>query len=107
MAQPAVKALINDLLAYSRVKTGEQDFARFETKAALDQAITNLQITIAETGAKITVDSLPTILGNEAQFIQLFQNLISKAIKFPRRRTAQNCSQSGKKRYRLEVFNNR
>jgi len=48
-----MKALINDLLAYSRVKTGEQDFARFETKAALDQAITNLQIPIAETGAKL------------------------------------------------------
>ncbi|MEP6986571.1 MAG: ATP-binding protein, partial [Chloroflexota bacterium] len=49
---------------------------------ALNQAITNLQITIAETGAQITVDSLPPILGNEAQFIQLFQNLLSNAIKF-------------------------
>ncbi|MBA3868958.1 MAG: PAS domain S-box protein [Anaerolineae bacterium] len=77
-----MKALINDLLAYSRVKTGEQDFARFDTKTALNQAITNLQITIAETGAQVTVDSLPPILGNEAQFIQLFQNLLSNAIKF-------------------------
>ncbi len=77
-----MKALINDLLAYSRVKTGEQDFARFDTKAALEQAITNLQISIAETGAQITYDSLPNILGNEAQFVQLFQNLLSNAIKF-------------------------
>jgi len=77
-----MKALINDLLAYSRVKTGEQDFARFDTKAALEQAITNLQISISETGAQITADSLPTLLGNEAQFIQLFQNLLSNAIKF-------------------------
>jgi light-regulated signal transduction histidine kinase (bacteriophytochrome) len=77
-----MKALINDLLAYSRVKTGEQDFARFDTKAALEQAIDNLQISITETKAEITYDSLPNLVGNEAQFVQLFQNLLSNAIKF-------------------------
>ncbi len=84
-----MKALINDLLAYSHVKTGEKDFARFDTRSALEQAITNLQISIAETDAQITYDSLPTIMGNEAQFVQLFQNLLSNAIKFHGEQTPQ------------------
>ncbi len=77
-----MKALINDLLAYSRVKTGEQNFAQFDSQKALDQAITNLQMQIKETGAEITSESLPSIVGNEAQFVQLFQNLLSNSIKF-------------------------
>ncbi|MCC6893662.1 MAG: PAS domain S-box protein [Anaerolineae bacterium] len=77
-----MKALINDLLAYSRVKTGEQNFKRFDTKLALDQAINNLQMSIDEEKAQITVENLPTVSGDEAQFVQLFQNLLSNAIKF-------------------------
>jgi PAS domain S-box-containing protein len=77
-----MKALINDLLAYSRVKTGEQNFAQFETGKAVEQAITNLQMQINESGAEIICSSLPVILGNEAQFVQLFQNLLSNSIKF-------------------------
>jgi light-regulated signal transduction histidine kinase (bacteriophytochrome) len=77
-----MKALINDLLAYSRVKTSEQNFVQFETQTALEQAITNLQVQINETGAEITCGSLPGIMGNEAQFVQLFQNLLSNSIKF-------------------------
>ncbi|MBI1280507.1 MAG: PAS domain S-box protein [Anaerolineaceae bacterium] len=77
-----MKALINDLLAYSRVKTGEQNFAQFDSTKALEQAITNLQMQIKETAAEITYGSLPGIVGNEAQFVQLFQNLLSNSIKF-------------------------
>ncbi len=77
-----MKALINDLLAYSRVKTGEQNFKRFDMKSALDQAVTNLQISISDENAQIAIENLPTINGDEAQFVQLFQNLLSNAIKF-------------------------
>lgn len=77
-----MKALINDLLIYSRVKTGEQDFERFECRAAIEQAITNLQIQIKESGAQISYDGLPPLMGNEAQIVQLFQNLLSNSIKF-------------------------
>lgn len=39
---------------------------------------------IAETGAQITLDSLPTVLGDSLQLGQLFQNLLSNAVKFRR-----------------------
>jgi PAS domain S-box-containing protein len=77
-----MKALINDLLMYSRVKTSEQNFERFESRTALEQAMTNLQIQIKESGAQISYDGLPPIVGNEAQVVQLFQNLLSNSIKF-------------------------
>ncbi len=77
-----MKALINDLLAYSRVKTGEQNFARFDSSKALAQAITNLQMQVKEAAAEITYDKLPAIVGNEAQFVQLLQNLLSNSLKF-------------------------
>ena len=79
-----MKALINDLLAYSRVKTTEQDFVPFEMTSALEQAMTNLQMSISEANVQITHDTLPSILGNEGQCVQLFQNLLSNAIKFQR-----------------------
>jgi len=77
-----MKALIIDLLAYSRVKTGEQNFAPFDSEKALEQAISNLQMQIKETSAEITYDTLPNIVGNEGQFVQLFQNLLSNSLKF-------------------------
>lgn len=77
-----MKALINDLLAYSRVKTGEKNFKRFTMETALKQACNNLQVLITEQNAVITHDQLPEIFGDEAQFVQLFQNLLSNAIKF-------------------------
>ncbi len=82
-----MKALINDLLAYSRVRTDERSFSIFETEAALQEALTNLQVVIEESQAKITYENLPAIKGNERQFVQLFQNLISNAIKFRSDRT--------------------
>ncbi len=77
-----MKALINDLLAYSRVKTGEQNFKEFSVQTLIDKVVTNLQMSIDEACAEITYDDLPAIKGDEAQFAQLFQNLMSNAIKF-------------------------
>lgn len=77
-----MKALINDLLIYSRVKTTERNFASFDSAGALRQALNNLKVKIEDSQAKISYDSLPTIVGNQSLFIQLFQNLISNGLKF-------------------------
>ncbi len=37
-----------------------------------------------ETGAKVVVNPLPTVPGNASQLVQLFQNLLSNALKFTR-----------------------
>jgi PAS domain S-box-containing protein len=74
--------LINDLLVYARVGTHGESFKGFDSKAIFDAAISNLQTAIEESGAVVTCDSLPTIVSDASQMIQLFQNLIGNAIKF-------------------------
>ncbi|MBA3875171.1 MAG: PAS domain S-box protein [Anaerolineae bacterium] len=77
-----MRVLINDLLAYSHIKTDVRDFVPFSSEAALKTALTNMKVKIEESQAKIIYENLPTITGNENQFVQLFQNLISNAMKF-------------------------
>jgi light-regulated signal transduction histidine kinase (bacteriophytochrome) len=77
-----MQALINDLLAYSRVGTHGQPFRRVEAESLLKQALDNLQIALRETDAVVTHDLLPAVQGDASQLIQLFQNLIGNAIKF-------------------------
>jgi PAS domain S-box-containing protein len=77
-----MQQLINDLLAYSRLGTRAQEFEAADCNAAVQQSLSNLQIAIAETKAIITYESLPTVMADEFQLVQLFQNLIGNAIKF-------------------------
>jgi PAS domain S-box-containing protein len=77
-----MKALIQDLLIYSRVERAEKNFARVDTNAVLQHVLENLSVTIEENSATVTVETLPVIIGDERQITQLFQNLISNAIKF-------------------------
>ncbi|MEZ2321877.1 MAG: PAS domain S-box protein, partial [Microcoleus sp.] len=79
-----MQQLINDLLAYSRLGTRAQEFEIADCNAAVEQSLCNLQIAIAEKQAIITKDVMPTVMADEFQLVQLFQNLIGNAIKFCR-----------------------
>jgi chemotaxis family two-component system sensor kinase Cph1 len=77
-----MQTLIDDVLAYSKVDTLGVAFQVIEVEKALDRAVSNLRQRIAETGATITHDPLPTVMADGTQLIQLFLNLIGNAIKF-------------------------
>jgi len=77
-----MQVLINDLLAYSRVGTHGKPFAPTDCEEVFSQAIANLQVAIEESGATVTHDPLPTVMADNTQMIQLFQNLIGNAIKY-------------------------
>ncbi len=77
-----MQRLIRDLLAYSRVGTIEMDLLDTSSEEALQQALINLRGAIEEKGALVTHDPLPTVLADETQLIQLFQNLVGNAIKY-------------------------
>ncbi|BAY11319.1 CHASE3 domain-containing protein [Calothrix sp. NIES-2098] len=77
-----MRQLIQDLLAFSRVGTRGQAFVATDCNIVLHQALSNLQVAIAESQAMITHDPLPTVLADKTQLVQLFQNLIGNAIKF-------------------------
>lgn len=74
--------LINDLLAFSRIGSRGGEFNPIDTNAVLQRVLNNLQLTIDETHAVITCDHLPELNGDELEVVQLFQNLISNALKF-------------------------
>ena len=77
-----MQRLIADLLAFSRVGTRGGAFAPADLNALLRDALNNLQISVKESGAKITSDPLPSLPVDATQIRQLFQNLIGNAIKF-------------------------
>ncbi len=77
-----IVALINDLLEYSRLQTRGRPFQPIECATLVEQALINLKTAIEESGATVTYNGLPTVLADGLQLTQIFQNLISNAIKF-------------------------
>ncbi|WP_410659322.1 sensor histidine kinase [Amycolatopsis sp. lyj-112] len=77
-----MQALINDLLAFSRVgrRAGDSEVLRIE--ALLDTALANLDETITESGARITRGELPAVQGEKSLLTAVLQNLVGNALKF-------------------------
>lgn len=75
-------ALVQSLLAYSRLGAGPKSFQPVDGNVALDSALANLRSAVEESGARVTRAALPTLMADPALMVQLFQNLISNAIKF-------------------------
>jgi two-component system CheB/CheR fusion protein len=78
-----IEALLKALLAYWEVTEREQNsLASIDCSAVLAKALLNLEAAIAQSGALVTSDPLPTVVGEEVMLMQLFQNLISNSIKY-------------------------
>jgi PAS domain S-box-containing protein len=81
-AADRMRVLIDDLLAYSRVRTQGKEPTPADCGTALEAACANLQAAIDETEAQVTAGPLPMVLADATQLIQLFQNLLANALKF-------------------------
>jgi len=79
-----MQALINDLLAFSRVGTKAKPIAPTDCNVIVRTALADLQFAIEDSGARVDVDDLPMVMGDATQLSQLFRNLLSNAIKFHR-----------------------
>ena len=77
-----MQQLINDLLSYSRVSTQGKPFEQTNFEEVFDFATQNLKLAIEDSGAKVTHDTLPTVMADRIQMERLFQNLIGNAIKY-------------------------
>jgi two-component system, chemotaxis family, sensor kinase Cph1 len=77
-----MQTLIDDVLVYSKVDLLGIEWGLTEVSTAFDRALSHLRGRIAETGAIVTFDPMPTIVADSTQLTQLFQNLIGNAIKF-------------------------
>jgi len=77
-----MKELIQDLLAYSRVETRYDNYELVDMQAVVNEVQNRLSISITEAHASLQVKSLPTLSADYSQMVQLFQNLLSNAMKF-------------------------
>ena len=81
-ATSRMQELIRGLLAYSRLNTEKPSLHKVALSALLVDVQGDLEAAIREREAQITVDPLPDMVGNGLQLRQLFQNLLSNALKF-------------------------
>jgi PAS domain S-box-containing protein len=77
-----MQKLIDDLLEFSRVTTHAKEFKPTDLESIFTQVQSNLEVSIKENNALISHDPLPTIMADKTQITQVFQNLISNALKF-------------------------
>jgi PAS domain S-box-containing protein len=77
-----MELFLNDLLAYSHAGSPEPFAAPVDMNEALKRALDNLEVMISESGAEVTSDYLPSVFGHDGQMVQIFQNLVSNAIKY-------------------------
>ncbi|HEX6546067.1 MAG TPA: ATP-binding protein [Bryobacteraceae bacterium] len=77
-----MQELIGDLLMYAQIERDSVLFRPIEVKAAVDRALQSLRLALEEQMARVHIDELPVIVGDEAQMAQVFQNLLSNALKY-------------------------
>lgn len=77
-----MQALIRDLLRFSRVGTRNHPLEPTDCERALITSLAHLVTAIEESEAEVTYDGLPTVMGDQRQLVQLFQNTVGNALKF-------------------------
>ena len=74
--------LLDGLLELSRVTTRAGAYGRVDLSKVIEEVQSDLEVRLQETGAVIEAGPLPVIEADPLNMQQLFQNLISNAVKF-------------------------
>jgi light-regulated signal transduction histidine kinase (bacteriophytochrome) len=77
-----MQELISDLLTYSQIERDAIPFRATSAGSAVDRALESLRLAIDQQNARIRVEPLPIVYGDEGQLAQVFQNLISNSLKY-------------------------
>lgn len=80
-----MRSLIDDLLSYSNTTLGVTEFKEMDLTEVINEVLQDMEASVIEKKAVIDVQPLPRIKGDERQLRQLFQNLVSNALKYHKR----------------------
>jgi light-regulated signal transduction histidine kinase (bacteriophytochrome) len=73
---------LDGLVQYSRVTTRGAEFQPVNCKDVLDRVLASLDEPIAESGAQVTQENLPTVLADPNQVRTVFHHLLANALTF-------------------------
>ncbi|MBC3790001.1 PAS domain-containing sensor histidine kinase [Spirosoma utsteinense] len=85
-AAARMQLLIKDVLAYSRIATIRDAVKSVDLSQLVAEVVDDLETAVSKQGAIMSIEPLPTVLGDAGQLRQLFQNLLSNALKFSKPR---------------------
>lgn len=74
--------LIQDLLVYAKVGAAEQPYERIDCNQLVQEILAEMAPYIGEIHSQVAAQPLPTVEGNPSQLRQLFQNILSNALKY-------------------------
>jgi signal transduction histidine kinase len=77
--------LINDILRFSKISAEKQSFDEVDLNSVIQDVLAEMESTIREKGAEVTVDPLPMLPASTVLMSPLFSNLISNALKYTRK----------------------
>jgi PAS domain S-box-containing protein len=81
-ASRRMQILITDLLTFSRVTTQAKPFIAADLNKIVGEVLSDLEVKIEDTKAKVTIENLPKFEMDTTQMRQLFQNLVGNGLKF-------------------------
>lgn len=81
-AASRMQILIDDLLAYSKLSRSKEQYVKVDLSEIVKEVLNDLEITVEQKKAIINCDAICSVMAIEGQMRQLFQNLISNALKF-------------------------
>lgn len=81
-ASERMQLLINDLLRFSRNTAANEDYSFVDLQMLVHEVVADMEFEVERKQARIKIGKLPTVWGIASQMGQLFQNLVSNALKF-------------------------
>jgi two-component system, LuxR family, sensor kinase FixL len=79
-----MRHLIDGLLEYAHVTRGRAAFASVDLNALLAETLADLEINLKQSGGTVSAAPLPVVTADPILMRQLFQNLVSNALKYRR-----------------------
>lgn len=77
-----LEQLTDDLLGYAQIDTAARELLPVDMADVAREVVSLLNASIEQTGGVVTLDALPTVMGDRTQLVQLLLNLVGNGLKY-------------------------